>query len=153
MTIISLLFGFFLYLQTETSLDNLKSKSFPEAGVEMNKKNPQEFNCFIYKISIVIKKVNVVIMMKILITKITKMNMCNQKHKNKWGGGYFNFHTSSFHFARARWNSRNQYLIDMVICWSYTEIKIGPYLLNSFRNPHCNKTKTKKKWRIVVFCS
>lgn len=103
MTIISLLFGFFLYLQTETSLDNLKSKSFPEAGVEMNKKKPQEFNCFIYKISIVIKKVNVVIMMKILITKITKMNMCNQKHKNKWGGGgYFNFHTSSFHFARAR---------------------------------------------------
>lgn len=37
--------------------------------------------------SIVIKKVNVVIMMKILVTKITKMNMCNQIHKNKWGWG------------------------------------------------------------------
>lgn len=90
---------FFLYLQTETSLDNLKSKSFPKTGVEMNKKTKtkQEFNCYIYKISIVFKKVNVVIMMKILVTKITKIIMCNQIPKNKWGGGggekYF-LHTS-----------------------------------------------------------
>lgn len=99
--------GFFLYLQTETSLDNLKSKSFPETGVEMNKKNKtkQEFNCYIYKISIVFKKVNVVIMMKILVTKITKMNMCNQILKNKWGWGEVfltYFHTSLFFFERAR---------------------------------------------------
>lgn len=56
--------------------------------------------------SIVIKKVNVVIMMKILVTKITKMNMCNQIPKNKWGWGWWGevflpyFHTSLFFFER-----------------------------------------------------